>query len=108
MAENWSVWVLYVFAHEYHHAVWGYNYHAIQQKSTKDLPTGLLIDGEVDTFAKLLYPELQPSWINALTPSEEAEQRNWVQETNYENLIRNFFICHLDRFSYDVRIERQK
>jgi uncharacterized protein YjaZ len=67
-AQDWSLWVSYVLAHEYHHAVWGYNYFAVQGKSYMDLLTGLVIDGEADSFAKMLYPELQPSWINALTP----------------------------------------
>jgi uncharacterized protein YjaZ len=80
LAPNWSQWVPYILAHEYHHAVWGYNYFAVQQKSHMDLLTGLLIDGEADTFAKLLYPDRQPTWINALTPDEEAEQWGKMQE----------------------------
>ncbi|HEX5809984.1 MAG TPA: DUF2268 domain-containing putative Zn-dependent protease [Anaerolineales bacterium] len=83
LAQNWSLWVPYVLAHEYHHAVWGYNYFAAQQKSYMDLLTGLLIDGEADTFAKLLYPDLHPTWINALTPAEEAEQ--WEKMQKYLN-----------------------
>ena len=80
MAHNWTLWVPYVLAHEYHHAVWGYNYFAVQQKSYMDLLTGLLIDGEADTFAKLLYPDLYPTWLNALTPTEEAEQWETMRE----------------------------
>ena len=79
-AASWSAWIPYVLAHEYHHAVWGYNYFAVQQKSYLDLLTGLLIDGEADTFAKLLYPEAQPAWIEALTPEQEAEQWEKMQE----------------------------
>lgn len=29
LGENWSLLVPYVLAHEYHHAVWGYNYFAV-------------------------------------------------------------------------------
>jgi uncharacterized protein YjaZ len=72
--ENWQLWVSYVMAHEYHHAVWGYNYFAVQGKTHMDLLTGLLIDGEADSFAKMLYPEMQPAWTRALTPVQEAEQ----------------------------------
>ena len=77
---KWSEWVPYVLAHEYHHAVWGYNYFAVQRKTHMDLLTGLLIDGEADSFAKLLYPERQPTWINALTPAEEKEQWKRMQQ----------------------------
>lgn len=80
MAQNWPAWVPYVLAHEYHHAVWGYNYFAVQRKSHMDLLTGLLIDGEADTFARLLHPDLHPVWINALTPTEEAVQWEIMQE----------------------------
>lgn len=94
LGENWSLWVSYVLAHEYHHAVWGYNYFAVQGKSHMNLLTGLLIDGEADTFAKLLYPELHPLWLNALTPLLEAEQWNRMQEHlmgNDEEVYNRFF-----------------
>ena len=82
---DWLLWVPYVLAHEYHHAVWGYNYFAVLGKTCMDLLTGLLIDGQADSFAKMLYPELQPSWINALTPTEEAQQWEKIQPYLDEN-----------------------
>lgn len=48
-----------------------------------DLLTGLLIDGEADTFAKMLFPEMHPSWIDALSPLQEAEQWTQMQEFLY-------------------------
>lgn len=99
LAANWSQWVPYVLAHEYHHAVWGYNYFAVQQKSSMDLLTGLLIDGEADTFAKLLYPDLHPIWINALTPAEETEQWAKIQEYlqgNDGTIYERFFFGNQD------------
>ena len=93
-AKDWKLWIPYVLAHEYHHAIWGYNYFALQQKSFMDLLTGLLIDGEADAFAKLLYPELQPSWINALAPMEEVEQWKRMQaylDGNDVTVYQRFF-----------------
>ena len=84
----------YVLAHEYHHAIWGYNYFAVQGKTHMDLLTGLLIDGQADSFARMLHPELQPTWINALTPLQETEQWNRLQEHlvgNDESIYRRFF-----------------
>jgi uncharacterized protein YjaZ len=59
-----------------------------------DLLTGLLIDGQADTFAKILYPERQPSWINALTAVEEAVQWEKMQEYLFGNdptIYKRFF-----------------
>jgi uncharacterized protein YjaZ len=79
-AKDWPVWVPYVLAHEYHHAVWGYNYFVVRGKAHMDLLTGLVIDGQADSFAKMLYPELRPLWIDALTPVQEAEQWDKMQD----------------------------
>ncbi len=79
-ARDWEAWIPYVLAHEYHHAIWGYSYFAVQAKSYMDLLIGVLIEGEADAFAKMLYPEMQPPWIDALTPPEEARQWHAMQE----------------------------
>lgn len=78
--KNWSRLVPYVLAHEYHHTVWGHNYFAVQGKTHMDLLTGLIIDGQADSFANQLYPEAQPVWIHALTPKEETRQWEKMQE----------------------------
>jgi uncharacterized protein YjaZ len=80
LAADWQSWVPLVIAHEYHHAVWGYNYFAVLGSRRMDLLTGLLIDGQADSFAKMLYPDLHPIWIEALTPAQEAEQWQKAQE----------------------------
>jgi uncharacterized protein YjaZ len=79
-AINWAVWVPYVLAHEYHHTVWGYNYFAVRHNTHMDLLTSMLTDGQADSFARILYPELQPLWTNALTPAQEAEQWQRMQD----------------------------
>ena len=80
LGKNWSRLVPYVLAHEYHHAVWGHNYFAVQGKTHMDLLTGLIIDGQADSFADQLYPEARPVWIHALTPEEETRQWEKMQE----------------------------
>ena len=94
LGEYWRLWVPYVMAHEYHHAVWGYTYFAVQGKTYMDLLTGLLIDGQADSFAKMLYPDMQPGWIDALTPAQEAEQWRRMREYlagNDEAVYKRFF-----------------
>ncbi|MBI4927235.1 MAG: hypothetical protein HY835_05675 [Anaerolineae bacterium] len=80
LGEDWLRLVPYVLAHEYHHAIWGNHYFGVLGKTSMDLLTGLMIDGEADSFASMLYPEMQPSWIHALTPEEESVQWARMQE----------------------------
>lgn len=77
---NWKEWVSYVIAHEYHHSVWGYNYFYLRGNTRMDLLTGLIIDGQADSFAKKLYPDLNPSWLNALSEEQELEQWEIMQQ----------------------------
>ena len=73
LAPGWQDWVPYVLAHEHHHSVWGYNYFNLQGHRSADLLTGLLIDGQADSFARHLYPSMEPPWINALNSLQKAE-----------------------------------
>lgn len=83
--DHWQQWVPYVLAHEYHHSVWGYNYFAVQGNTRWDLLTAMLTDGLADTFARQLYPNLNPVWLQALSPEQEAEQWQWVQPYLHDN-----------------------
>jgi hypothetical protein len=38
-----------------------------------NLLTGLLVDGEADSFARMLHPGLKPWLIDALTPAQKTE-----------------------------------
>ncbi len=90
----WRQIVPFVLAHEYHHTVWGYNYFAVLGKTHMDLLTGLLTDGQADSFARLLCPDLLPSWLQALTPAQEVEQWGKIQpflSGNDEDIYRRFF-----------------
>lgn len=71
LAPDFLSYIPYVFAHEYHHSVWG-NYHYVlhpEQTDTSFL-TALLIDGEADSFAHTLYPQLRPAWLYGLPRAE--------------------------------------
>lgn len=76
---NWQEWVGYVLAHEYHHAIWGYHYFYLRGQMRMDLLTGLMVDGQADSFAHMLYPQLKPSWLDALTLEQEAVQWGRMQ-----------------------------
>jgi uncharacterized protein YjaZ len=67
-------WIPYVFAHEYHHCVWGSYWHGIRQKAcTGSLLEAMLSDGQADAFAKSLYPTLSPTWIHQIPKGIERE-----------------------------------
>jgi uncharacterized protein YjaZ len=75
LGENYSDWMPYVFAHEYHHTVWGNYWHVIHGGRTGSFIEALLIDGQADAFAKSFDPSLNPKWISQL--SEEQEKELW-------------------------------
>ena len=83
LAENWEQWIPYVFAHEYHHTVFGNYWYVLQGGALQNrFIDSLLIDGEADSFALSLYPSLRPSWLFQL--SDETVSKLW--ETHYANL----------------------
>lgn len=68
LAPGWQDWLPYVFAHEYHHTVWGnywYNLHG--GALTGEFVEALVIDGLADDFAMRLYPALRPQWVDPQT-----------------------------------------
>jgi uncharacterized protein YjaZ len=82
-AKDYFKWIPYVFAHEYHHTVWGNYWHVIHGGSTGTLLEALLIDGQADYFAKSLNPTLNPTWICQI--SKEQEKELW--KDHYSNLL---------------------
>ena len=76
LADLWEEWIPYVFAHEYHHSVWGHHWYVVNGGLEGNFMEYMLNEGQADAFAKSLYPELQPQWISALTESEETELWN--------------------------------
>lgn len=89
LADNYLEWIPYVFAHEYHHCVWGNYWHVIKGGGTKSLVESMLIDGQADAFAKSFNPSLNPKWISQI--SKEQEKKLWnkyysklLNETNVD------------------------
>lgn len=70
--KDYESWIPYVFAHEYHHTVWGNYWFMLHAGSLENkLIDSLIIDGEADSFALSLYPDLKPKWIFDI-PKEEV------------------------------------
>ena len=82
LVPGYENWIKYVFAHEYHHTVWG-NYWFMMHGGELEnkFIESLVIDGEADSFALALYPALRPQWLFHL--SEEEIHCLW-EERYYE------------------------
>lgn|GEM_PF-1896396 len=78
---GWKAYVPWVLAHEYNHTIWGYNYYYLKRNSSHDLLTAIITEGEADSFAKVVCPEVHPRWLRALTAEQEREQ--WVALKEY-------------------------
>lgn len=83
-AEDYLTWIPYVFAHEYHHCIWGHYRYVIRGGGTGTLLEALLIDGQADSFAKCIYPSLHPAWISQI--SEDDERKLWRR--HYSGMLK--------------------
>jgi uncharacterized protein YjaZ len=89
LAEDYLEWIPYVFAHEYHHTVWGNYWNVIHGGRTRRFIESILIDGEADAFAKSFNPSLNPKWISQISKEQERELWNkhylkLLNETNVD------------------------
>lgn len=73
LVDNYFDWISYVFAHEYHHTVWGNYWHVIHGGRTGKFIESILIDGQADVFARSLSPSLNPKWISQISEKQEKE-----------------------------------
>lgn len=68
-------WIGFVFAHEYHHSVWGDYWYC--KKEGKGLDQSFLqmmiIEGQADHFAMSLYENLIPSWQKGVSREKEIQ-----------------------------------
>lgn len=72
-------WIRYVFAHEYHHTVWGNYWFVLHHGELENrFIDSLVIDGEADCFATQLNPALKPQWLFGL--SEETVRCLWEEK----------------------------
>jgi len=77
--ESWLDWLPYTMAHEYHHTVFSQNFRRLSS-DPMDLLEVLIVEGRADSFARILYPNLEPLWTKALTPEQEATQWQLMQD----------------------------
>lgn len=79
LADDFATWVPYVFAHEYHHAVWGNYWYALNVgKLDNCFLSALICEGQADSFALSLYPHLRPQWLFGLSEQTLAQLWNDV------------------------------
>lgn len=90
LVDGFEEWIGYVFAHEYHHTVWGnywFNLHSDRLKN--DLLQALIIDGEADSFALSQCPALKPKWL-------------YLDRPEYvESLFKKKYRTHLSEVGFD-------
>ena len=72
LARDYNDWILYVFAHEYHHGVWGYNAWLNDMGMDGGFYAPMIIEGQADLFAEGVFPELVPQWNRPLDGETEA------------------------------------
>lgn len=77
LAKDFLKWIPFVFAHEYHHNVWGYRHFVLNggENSDGSFLEYMVTEGQADLFAESLFPELVPQWNR---PYDNAtETRLW-------------------------------
>ncbi|GAA0365926.1 DUF2268 domain-containing protein [Bacillus horti] len=60
----------YVVAHEYHHVILREDYRL--NRRAYDLLEDVVTEGKADTFAKMIYPDVDPPWIETLAEEERV------------------------------------
>ena len=82
--DGFNDWIYYVFAHEYHHTVWGNYWFMLHAGELENkFIDSLVIDGEADSFAMELFPHLRPEWLFGLSLQETEE----LWETKYSQIV---------------------
>jgi uncharacterized protein YjaZ len=69
----------YVISHEYHHTV----YTEKIKNHRIDIIDYVLVEGKADSFASLIYPNMNLSWTAELPPEELQNIWNWAHERRY-------------------------
>lgn len=70
---NFLPWIPYIFAHEYHHNVWGNYWYCLHNgKGLHDwFIEKIMIEGEADAFAESIFGDMKPSWHSGVRCEEE-------------------------------------
>lgn len=73
MNSNFEKWLPFVFAHEYHHNVWGNYWYCIHNGNGLHdwFIESIIIEGEADAFAESILGDMKPSWHYGIRSEEE-------------------------------------
>ncbi|BCN29072.1 DUF2268 domain-containing putative Zn-dependent protease [Anaeromicropila herbilytica] len=71
--DNFEQWIPFVFAHEYHHNVWGNYWYCIRngEGMQGNFLENIIIEGLADAFAESIFPGMNPSWHHGVRREEE-------------------------------------
>lgn len=77
LAGDYRDWIPFVFAHEYHHCVWGHQRYVLGggRGLEGSFLEYMLTEGQADAFAASLFPDLSPAWNRPF--DGETEARLW-------------------------------
>lgn len=77
LADNYQKWIPFVFAHEYHHNIWGHNWFVLRggQGYEGTFLEYMITEGQADLFAESLFSDLIPQWNRPF--NNETETMLW-------------------------------
>ena len=94
LIQGYEHWIKYVFAHEYHHTVWGNYWFMLHSGELENkFINSLIIDGEADSFAMELYPALKPQWLFGMS----EEEVSFIWDNKYKTIVES---TEVDYVSY--------
>lgn len=72
---DFGKWIPYVFAHEYHHTVWGNHWYNLHNGEGLHgwFVESILIEGLADAFAESIFGDMEPSWHFGVGSGEEEK-----------------------------------
>ena len=81
LANDFEKWIPFVFAHEYHHNIWGYNQFVLRGGKDTDgsFLEYMITEGQADLFAESLFPELIPQWNRPFDGEREKTLWNRIK-----------------------------
>ncbi|GAB6109060.1 DUF2268 domain-containing putative Zn-dependent protease [Fusibacter bizertensis] len=75
---DWESKLLYTVAHEYHHSVWTSKKLSNENFTLLDY---LIFEGKADSFANIVYPEIEVPWTSSV--NHEVEITTWNAISDY-------------------------
>ena len=85
LANDWETWIPFVFAHEYHHNMWGHNWYVVRggQGIDGSFLQYMITEGQADLFAMGLFPNLIPQWNQPFDVETEKALREQIKPILY-------------------------